>query len=210
MGLISNGTTIFDNGSMASGFGGSLVFLAKQSITSPVSSVEFVHGSGGVDFTSYKEYIFYFVNLHPNSNTEPDIAVNFSSDGGSNYNVTKTSTSFYARHAENNDFASILYLGSLDLAQSTSKQYIAPAIKPDNDGSLSGYMRLFNPSSTTFVKHYIINTSIMQNYPAAWQSFIAGYCNTTSAIDAVSFIGGYGLSVDDNIDSGDILLFGVS
>ena len=189
---------------------GDLVFLAKQSITSPVSSVNFVHGSGGVDFTSYKEYIFYFVNLHPNSNTEPDIAVNFSSDGGSNYNVTKTTTSFYARHAENNDFASILYLTSLDLAQSTSKQFLAPALNTGNDSSLSGYMQLFNPSSTTFVKHFIINTSIMQNYPAAWQSLNAGYCNTTSAIDAVSFIGGYGLSTDDNIDSGDILLYGVN
>ena len=189
---------------------GSLTHIATQTISSPVSSVNFVHGSGGVDFTSYKEYIFYFVNLHPNSNTEPDIAVNFSSDGGSNYNVTKTSTSFYARHAENDDFASIAYLASLDLAQSTSKQYIAPAIKPDNDGSLSGSLHLFNPSSTTFVKHYIINTSIMHNYPAAWHSFLAGYCNTTSAIDAVSFIGGYGLATDNNIDSGQILLFGLN
>lgn len=189
---------------------GDLVFLAKQSITSPVSSVEFVHGSGGVDFTSYKEYIFYFVNLHPNSNTEPDIAVNFSTDGGSNYNVTKTSTSFYGRHAENNDFASIAYLGSLDLAQSTSKQFLAPALNTGNDSSLSGSLHLFNPSSTTFVKHYIINTSAMHNYPAAWHSFLAGYCNTTSAIDAVIFKGGYFLSTDDNIDSGEILLYGVN
>ena len=204
-----NNRSVKDIDSLSVGTG-DLVFLAKQSITSPVSSVNFVDGSGGVDFTSYKEYIFYFVNLHPNSNTEPDIAVNFSSDGGSNYNVTKTTTSFYARHAENDDFASILYLTSNDLAQSTSKQFLAPALNNANDSSLSGYMHLFNPSSTTFVKHFIINTSIMQNYPAAWQSFNAGYCNTTSAIDAVSFIGGYNLTTDDNIDSGDILLYGVN
>ena len=189
---------------------GSMVFIKKLTISSPVSSVQFVHGSGGVDFTSYKEYLFTFNNLHPNSNTEPDIAVNFSSDGGSNYNVTKTTTSFYARHAENNDFASMLYLTSLDLAQSTSKQFLAPALNTGNDSSLSGYMQLFNPSSTTFAKHFIINTSIMQNYPAAWQSFFAGYCNTTSAIDAVSFIGGYNLSNDDNIDAGDICLYGIA
>jgi len=189
---------------------GSMTFIKKITISSPVSSVQFVHGSGGVDFSTYKEYVFTFNNLHPNSNTEPDIAVNFSSDGGSNYNVTKTTTSFYARHAENNDFASMLYLTSLDLAQSTSKQFLAPALSPDNDSSLSGYMHLFNPSSTTFVKHFMINTSIMQNYPAAWQSFFAGYANTTSAINAVSFIGGYNLSTDDNIDAGDICLYGIA
>jgi hypothetical protein len=190
---------------------GSMTFIKKITISSPVSSVQFVHGSNGVVLDdTYKEYYFTFNNLHPNSNTEPDIAMNFSTDGGSNYNVTKTTTSFYARHAENNDFASISYLTSLDLAQGTSKQFLAPALNTGNDSSLSGYMSLFNPSSTTFVKHFMINTSIMQNYPAAWQTFTGGYANTTSAINAVSFIGGYNLSTDDNIDAGDICLYGIA
>jgi len=210
MGLISNGSTIFDNGSMASGFGGSLVFLAKQSITSPVSSVEFVDGSGGVDFTSYKEYIFYFLNLHPNSNTEPYVSMNFSTDGGSNYNVTKTSSAFYSRHAEDNAFASISYQGLIDLAQSTSDQLLVGAIETDNDSSMCGFMHLYNPSSSTYVKHYTMTIQYMHDYPASWQHFIGGYANTTSPIDAVIFKGGYSLSNPDNIDSGEILLFGVN
>lgn len=189
---------------------GSMVFLAKQSITSPVSSVEFVHGSGGVDFTSYKEYIFYFVNLHPNSNSEPDIKVNFSTDGGSNYNATKTTTAFYARHAENNDFASILYEAGSDLAQSTSNQFIANNMSNNNDASCVGYMHLFNPSSTTYVKHFIMSAQYMHGYPASWIQHYGGYINSTSAVDAVSFIGEYGEGTSGNIDSGDILLFGIN
>ena len=75
---------------------GSMTFISKTTISSPVSSVQF---TSGIDST-YKEYIFLLVNLHPNSNSEPDIKINFSADGGSNYNVTKTTTSFYADHNE--------------------------------------------------------------------------------------------------------------
>ena len=189
---------------------GDLVFLAKQSITSPVSSVEFVHGSGGVDFTSYKEYIFYFVNLHPNSNSEPDIKVNFSTDGGSNYNATKTTTAFYARQAENNDFASILYEGGSDLAQSTANQFIANNMSNNNDASVSGFMNLFNPSSTTYVKHFLMSAQYMHGYPASWVQHYGGYINSTSAVDAVRFNGEYGVGTSDNIDSGEILLYGVN
>jgi hypothetical protein len=210
MALISNGTTIFDNGSMASGFGGNLIFLAKQTISTPVSSVEFVDGSGGVDFTSYKEYIFYFVNLHPNSNSEPDIKVNFSTDGGSNYNAVKTTSAFYARHAENDDFASILYEAGSDLAQSTANQFIAQNMSNNNDASVSGFMHLFNPSSTTYVKHFLMSAQYMHDYPASWIQHYGGYINSTSAVDAVRFNGEYGVGISDNIDSGEILLFGVN
>jgi len=210
MGLISNGTTIFDNGSMASGFGGNLIFLSKQTISVPVASVEFVDGSGGVDFTSYKEYIFYFVNLHPNSNSEPDIKVNFSTDGGTNYNAVKTTTAFYARHAENNDFASLSYEAGSDLAQSTANQFIANNMSNNNDASVSGFMHLFNPSSTTYVKHFLMSAQYMHDYPASWIQHYGGYINSTSAVDAVRFNGEYGTGTSDNIDSGEILLFGVN
>jgi len=189
---------------------GSLTHLATQTISSPVSSVNFVHGSGGVDFTSYKEYIFYFVNLHPNSNSEPDIRMNFSTDGGSNYNATKTTTAFYARHAENDDFASLSYETDSDLAQSTANQAVGLNLESDNDGSLVGYLHLFNPSSTTFVKHFIMETAYMHDYPAAWTQKYGGYINSTSAVDAVSFIGEYSEGSASNIDSGQILLFGLN
>ena len=186
---------------------GSLTHIATQTISSPVSSVQF---TSGIDST-YKEYIFYLINLHPNSNSEPDIRMNFSIDGGSNYNVTKTSTSFYARHAENDDFASLSYDASQDLAQSTSGQYVGFNQEgADADASLSGFVRLFNPSSTTFVKHFIGSVSYMHDYPAAWNQFFAGYCNTTSAINAVNFTGEYAEGQSGNIDSGQILLFGLN
>ena len=186
---------------------GSMTFISKTTISSPVSSVQF---TSGIDNT-YKEYLFHLVNLHPNSNSEPDIAINFSIDGGSNYNVTKTSTSFYARHAENDDFASLSYDTNQDLSQSTGVQYVGFNQEgADADASLSGFIRLFNPSSTTFVKHYIGAVSYMHDYPAAWHQKFAGYCNTTSAVNAVSFIGEYGEGTSGNIDAGTIILYGIN
>ena len=205
MGLISNGTTIFDNGSMASGFGGSLKFISKQT----ASTSSFINFTTGIDST-YKEYIFYFVDLHP-STGDNYFEFNMSTDGGSNYNATKTSTGFYARHAENADFASIAYEAAWGLAQSTGNQLVGHNMEgADADASLCGSLQLFNPSSTTFVKHYIGTVSYMHDYPAAWNQMFAGYCNTTSAINAVSFIGEYGEGTSGNIDSGDICLYGIS
>src|SRR6056300_839036 len=114
MGLISNGTTIFDNGSMASGFGGSLNFISKAT-ASASASIEF---TSGIDST-YKEYVFYFVNIHPSTDDE-SFTVNFSTDGGSNYNVTKTTTTFWSYHKEDGSDSALSYASSLDLAQSTS------------------------------------------------------------------------------------------
>ena len=85
---------------------GSMTFISKTTISSPVSSVQI---TSGIDST-YKEYIFLLVNLHPNSNSEPDIKINFSVDGGSNYNVAKTTTVFYADHNESGSSSGLQYL----------------------------------------------------------------------------------------------------
>jgi len=50
-------------------------------------------GDGTLDFTSgidstYKEYIFKFIHMHPATN-DADFSFNGSTDGGSNYNVLK-------------------------------------------------------------------------------------------------------------------------
>jgi len=202
-----NNNSVKNVTTFGSATGGSMNFISKTTISSPVSSVQF---TSGIDNT-YKEYLFHLVNLHPNSNSEPDIAINFSIDGGSNYNVTKTSTSFYARHAENDDFASLSYDTNQDLSQSTGVQYVGFNQEgADADASLSGFIRLFNPSSTTFVKHYIGEVSYMHDYPAAWHQRFAGYCNTTSAVNAVSFIGEYGEGTSGNIDAGTIILYGIN
>ena len=184
-----------------------MTFISKTTISSPVSSVQF---TSGIDST-YKEYIFLLVNLHPNSNSEPDIKINFSSDGGSNYNVTKTTTSFYADHNESGSSSGLQYIGDVDLAQSTGGQFIGYNLEEsDADSSLSGIVHLFNPSDTTFVKHFIINLNMMHLEPQSNNYYIAGYCNTTSAINVVNFTGEYSEGSSGNIDSGEIILYGIN
>jgi hypothetical protein len=109
-----------------------------------------------------------------------------STDGGSNYNVTKTSTYFYASHDESDGSAQVSYNDNNDLAQSTGYQTLFEECGSDNDQSGSGYLHLFNPSSTTFVKHFIARKC--SNYHRANlenDDYSAGYGNTTSAVNAI-------------------------
>ena len=178
---------------------GELTFISKQTASSSAT----ISFTSGIDST-YKEYIFYYVNCHPATDIV-QFQVNFSTDGGSNYNVTKTNSHFYATHKENDTGTGVNYAGSYDLAQSTADMAITDSIGNGADESVSGYLHLFNPSSTTFVKHFISrnNSYFFSDY--SWDSYVAGYCNTTSAVDAVRFKMSSG-----NIDSGDIILFGLN
>ena len=115
MGLISNGTTVFDNGAMASGFGGSMIFISSATASSS-ASIEFTLGS-------YKEYQFYFVNIHAGT-SGAEYQFNLSTDSGANYNVTKTSTAFESYHFENDGGAGLTYQGNADLAQGTGDQQL--------------------------------------------------------------------------------------
>jgi len=199
MGLISNGTTIFDNGAMASGFGGDLIFISKAT-ASASASIEF---TSGIDST-YKEYVFYFVNIHP-ATDGVDFQFNMSTDGGSTYAVTKTTTVFTAYHDEVDANTGLIYRTGEDLAQSTAFQLLANNMGNGADENLGGYLQIFNPSSTTFAKHFISRTSGYNAGNYLRDNFNAGYGNTTSAIDAVKFQFASG-----NIDAGEILLFGVN
>ena len=177
---------------------GSLVHIATQTASSSAS----LSFTSGIDST-YKEYIFYFVNMHPASDGVK-FKFNFSIDSGSNYNVTKTTTNFYAGHTEADATGGPVF--DSGLAQSTSDAFgTVGAIGSGNDESCSGFLHLFNPSSTTFVKHFISSVTIYGSNPQSQITHGAGYCNTTSAIDAVRF------NMDSgNIDSGQILLFGLN
>jgi len=199
MGLISNGTTIFNNGVMASGFGGSLKFISKQTASSS-SSINF---TSGID-SSFNEYIFYFISMHPATDLV-SFQFNMSTDGGSNYNVTKTTTFFRAYQTETGGSNNLEYYAASDLAQSTSDQILCQAGGNANDEGVSGYLHLFNPSSTTFSKQFIA-TGLTASLNQTQQQFhVGGYGNTTSAVNAVRFQMSSG-----NIDSGDIILLGVS
>ena len=176
---------------------GNLTHIATQTASSSAS----LSFTSGIDST-YKEYIFYFVNMHPASDGVK-LKFNFSIDSGSNYNVTKTATNFYAGHTEA-DATGFGY--DSGLAQSTSDAFATVGtIGSGNDESCSGFLHLFNPSSTTFVKHFISSVTIYGSNPQSQVTHGAGYCNTTSAVDAVRFNMESG-----NIDSGQILLFGLN
>ena len=179
--------------------------LIKTLTASSSSTLSFVDGSSDVVLDStYPIYVFKFINIHPSA--DANLMINFSIDGGSNYNVTKTSTFFNAWHDEANTSTSLEYNTDADLAQSTSNQNLTYYnISNDNDSSTSGTLKLFNPSSTTFVKHFISDTHIMTPANFAIRQFCAGYCNTTSAVDAVQFSMSSG-----NIDAGDICLYGIA
>ena len=169
--------------------------LVSSATASSSASIEFTLGN-------YKEYQFYFVNMHP-SVDDAFLMMNFSTDNGSNYNVTKTSTFFFTYHSENDAFQNFTYGTSFDLAQSTANQYISDSIGTSNDNNASGYFKLFNPSNTTYVKHWISVSGvyIADNY--AGNQFSAGYGNTTSAANAVQFKMSSG-----NMD-GTIYLYGI-
>ena len=178
--------------------GGSLNLISTQTASSS-STISF---TSGIDST-YKEYIFKFINIHQAT----DIAFltfNGSVDTGSNYNVTKTTSFFNAYHDEGDSSTGLTYQTGNDLAQSTDFQKLAEG-GSDNDQSISGEMFLFNPSDTTFVKHFISRFNMYSRSDYTQDHYIAGYFNTTSAIDAVQFKMNSG-----NIDAGTIKLYGVS
>ena len=177
---------------------GNLVFISRSTASSSSS----LSITSGIDST-YKEYRFYFNNIHP-STDDAKLLINFSSDTGSNYNVTKTTTFFNAQHRENGSGDSLGYRTGADLAQSTSAFNISEGTGNDNDQSSSGELILFSPSSDTFVKHFLGRSNTIIAADGSINNYFAGYCNTTDVVDAVQF------SMDSgNIDSGTIDMYGV-
>ena len=178
---------------------GSLTLIQKQTASSSAT----ISFTSGIDST-YKEYIFYFVNIHPASDTQ---RLTFQADTGTNtnYNQTITSTAFGTYHYENGSDQSLSYDTNDDLAQSTSFQPLCNTVGNDNDQSASGYLHIFNPSSSVFVKHWMCNFCISHNEDLVSTRHNAGYFNTTTALTRFQFKFASG-----NIDSGDILLFGLN
>ena len=182
--------------------GGAMTFIKKLTASSD-STLSFVDGSSDVVLdNTYKEYLFIFKDMHPS--TQSGVYFNASTDSGSNYNVAKTTTYFLSRHAEDDSSSELSYKTSLDLAQGTGFQPLNIDQVNDNDSSMCGLLHLFNPSSTTFVKHYISRTQQMQ-VDDSMENYSAGYFNTTSAVDAIQFKYSAG-----TIDAGTITLYGIN
>ena len=195
-------TVVFNsnnNGIEAGDVGGSMVLIS----TSTASSSSTIDFTSGIDST-YKEYIFKFFDIHPATN---DQSFAFQVDTGTNtsYNQTITSTFFNAQHDESDSNTYFMYRTTGDQALGTSFQRLTEGTGNDNDQSCSGTLHLFDPSNTTFVKHFIANTHNAHQGDYAMNNFIAGYVNTTTALTRVRFKFESG-----NIDSGTIKMYGVT
>ena len=136
--------------------------------------------------STYKEYVFKYIDIHPQ--TKSNFQVGFR-DGSTAYDATKTTTFFTAHHAEDDSPASLAYSTGNDLAQSTGFHSIVFEANTDNDNSVSGTLHLYDPSSTTFVKHFfsICNSASDDGGDLSVNAYTAGYCNVTAAIDGVQF-----------------------
>jgi len=189
--------------STPSGVGGGSLNLISTSTASSSSTVSI---ASGIDST-YKEYIVKFFDVHPsidNGSSTNYFEVNFR-DGSTDYDSTKTTVIFRAYHFEDASTQALAYETDHDLAQSTGFQRIAQGMGNDNDQCVVGTLHLFDPSNTTFTKHFICETNNIHSDNASYRWNVAGYCNTTSAIDGIQF-----KMTTGNIDSGTFKLYGVS
>jgi len=184
------------------------LFLIKNLDASGNTTRTFIDGSSSVDLdNTYKTYLFRFINVHP---VDDQVKFEFqgstqgasSSDG--DYATAITSTFFHAYHTEDGSSAALGYETAGDLGQGTGFQSLGQQVGNANDECISGELFLFNPSSTTFVKHFLANTNRASGNAFSVRSYISGYANTTSAVNAVQFKFDSG-----NIDSGRIALYGI-
>ena len=199
--LFANNNSLSAITALPSDVSGGAMTLLETKTASSDSTLSF---TSNIDST-YKEYIFKFTDIHPSAN-DVNFMFNGSDDSSSHsYDVTKTTSLFRAYHYENGSASGLGYRTGQDIAQGTGFQDLNDDIGNNNDSALAGYLHLFDPSSTTFVKHFIAQSILPYEDELAWNGFIAGYFNTTSAITAIQFKFDSG-----NIDAGTIKMYGVS
>ena len=184
-----------------------LTFITSKTAPTDAASGEllFVHGADDVVLdNTYDEYQFYFVNLHPSVDAakvmwQPSI------DQGSSYGVTTTSTFIQTYHSEADGNETLSYNETYDAAQDAGVLYLSDGVGYDNDQSASGIFTLYDPSSDTYVKHFVAQVQHVSAGNTCNISRSSGYVNTTSDVDAVKFFFNSG-----NIDLGTIYMYGVS
>lgn len=176
----------------------------KTLTASSSATVQFLDGTSSVVIdNTYPIYLIKIINAHPATN---NVTLQFqvNASGGSGFNETITSTSFRTYHTEDNNYAGLEYQTGADQANGTAYQKLHGGNSNANDSGACAELFIYNPSSTVFVKHFMAITSLTEQNPAADQAYVAGYINTTSAIDEISFQYSSG-----NIDSGTFKLYGI-
>ena len=200
MGLISNGTTLLDAGATSSGvFSGTMVLLSSQTLSN-AATVSF---TSGIDST-YKEYVFKFIDVHPVTD-QKNLSFQVDTGTNTNYNQTITSAFYWAYHTEGDTTATLQYYTGGDQAQGTAFQVITEATGNVADECSCGTLHLYDPASSTFLKHFMATTQTAEGTGHSTQSYVAGYINTTTAITRVQFKFNSG-----NIDSGIIKMYGIT
>ena len=202
MAIISNGTTIADAGAFSVSLG-SLTHI-KTLTASSSGTLSFVHGTSSVVLDgTYKEYVFKFIDIHGETNSK-EITFQGSTNSGSSYGLTITSSAYVAYHNEAGNSAVLEYGSNSDQAQATGFQMISGNAGNGNDESISGTLHLFDPSNTTFVKHFIARSNCYNANDYSQDFYAAGYFNTTTALTRFRFKYSSG-----NIDAGTIKMYGV-
>tara|TARA_Y100000310_G_C20208008_1_gene589976 strand:+ start:29 stop:613 length:585 start_codon:yes stop_codon:yes gene_type:complete len=178
----------------------SVMVLLNEQTASTSANLTF---SSGIDST-YKEYVFKFINIHPATDST-EFSFQVDTGTNTNYNQTITSTYFAGYQNELGTGSGITYPTQYDQAQGTGFQPLADKINNDNDSSVSGELHIFNPSTTTFVKHFIGRCQGCGNDDYAIDIYTAGYVNTTTALTRAQFKMSSG-----NIDAGTIKMYGIN
>jgi hypothetical protein len=199
--IISNAVTIADAGAFSVGLGDMTLIHTRANLIDN-GSVSFVQGSDGVNFSTYPVYMFKFMNIHASINNT-NFMVSFR-DGDTNYDATCTTTMFSSRNNEADNDANIGYESSQDEAQDTGGVKLSVGVGTGSDESTSGELYLFNPSSTTFTKHFISTCTVVHHAEYNYNWYKTGYANVTAAIDAVKFTMNSGA-----IGDGTIKLYGL-
>jgi len=202
MALVKYNNNSLSSVTSAAGFPAGAMTLIKTLTISDSANATLINGSSDVVLdNTYPIYIIKLINIHP-ANDREDFTMNLTTDG-TNFNVTKTTTCIECYSWENDSTPAFAYR-DLDLANGTGEQSIAIGCGNDNDENICSIIFLFNPSSTTFVKHFIIDTQFTEGQGICFRQPVAGYANTTSAITGVRFKFASG-----NIGSGTIKLYGI-
>ena len=204
MAIISNATTIADAGAFSTSLG-ALTLIKDITLSSAASTIDFVNGASSVVFDgTYPVYKFEFINMHPATENSTNFTFQADVGTGTSYAQTITSTFIQIRHEEGDGATQLAYSTAGDQAQATGFQQMFRSLEGDNDSSICGELYVFNPSSTTFVKHFIGQGFGQNAAPAAFEAKIGGYFNTTTALTRMRFKMSTG-----NIDSGAIKLYGI-
>ena len=180
------------------------LLLTPLNITTSDTAVCEVDITSGIDDT-YSVYEFHFYNIHA-SDDDAELQFQVNASDGADWNDSPLTTTFFsAYHVESEGTPALTYHTSQDVANAASFANIHYNLWNDDDESgMSGSMTLYDPSSTTYVKHFTSNVNT-NSFDMSSNVHMAGYINDATAITQIRFKISAG-----TIDAGIIKMFGVS